>query len=271
MALAACGVGCDHLEGEELVAVLDDSKQTGVFVGAVITSRRYAWRNMTDRGGVRWADLSHVTIDRSPLATSVRCFVIGGEVVRVPPTTANVGALFEAVLQLSGVDRAMSIRPLPHGRTAAQEMVLERAQSSGRGQHFGSWLSPAPPTDLARALAILLGPPVSAGTHGDHHVCDFALSPSWQRIAHVEAPQPQLEMLHRAGYAHPMHGVRVVTKPLWPGSTFTLHGLQPHAPAVPLEDKHPALLAHIFAELGRVEERLFQAMPPERASAPARA
>ena len=51
-AIASLGVGCDHTAGEQLLAVIDDSVHPHVFLGAILTDRRYAWRNMQSSGSI---------------------------------------------------------------------------------------------------------------------------------------------------------------------------------------------------------------------------
>lgn len=267
-AIAACGAGCDHLEGEELVAVIDETKRADVFVGAVITSRRYAWRNMSGRGEIHWSDLSHVVVERDPLTSTPWCTRFDGSTVRVPCTSASTCAFFEAVVRLRGEERAVSIHPLPAGRTKARRVLLSRAREHGRGQHRGAWLSSSAPNELARGFAMLFGPPVSSGASGEHYVCDFALSSSWQRIGAIDA-SPRHDLVHRGGYARRIERLRVVVTPIWPGSTFGVHGIIDGEPAAPLSMQNPTLLAAASSELLRVEGRMFATVPPSRTSAPA--
>lgn len=270
-ALAACAVGCDHLEGEELVAIIDDTRRAGVFTGAVITSRRYAWRNMSERGELRWEDLAHVEIERGVLLTCQRCVLAGGETVRVPPTSADTTRLFNAIVKLSRSDRITGARSPSSSRHAARDALFARQTQHGRGQHFGAWLSPAAPNDLARAFAILLGAPTGAGAHGEHSVCDFVVSDAWLDHVGLDASPVSLRTMQAAGYAQRVSGLRVVAKPLWPGCAFSVFGLLRDAPASSLSAMNPALLAALFTELAHIEKQLASAPPAERPSAPAHA
>ncbi len=268
LALAACGIGCDHLDGEELVAIIDDTQREGVFTGAVITSRRYAWRNMTAGGQVLWADLASVRAEKGVLITKQRCVLLRGEVVVVPPTSADTTAFFDAVVRLPAAARVGSAHRLPRGRMSAQRTISDLSAKYGRGQHFGTWVSACAPSQLTRAFELLLGTPFATGAHGEHQVCDFELSSAWQALMHLDATKVHRDTLHAAGYARKLEWLRVVVKPLWPGSAFTVHGLQAGAPALPLCNCNPALLTLVHAELLRIESQLLAA-PRSRPSAPA--
>ncbi len=267
--LAACGVGCDHLEGEELVALIDDTRAEGVIVGAVVTSRRYCYRNMTGAGEVHWSDLAAVTAEPDALVTAHLCTLHGGKQVRLPPTSTNTTDFFDAVLSLRGEARALSVRPLPHERDKARRALMERSQRFGRGQHRGSWLSPCAPDQLARALAILLGPPLATGAHGQHLVCDFTLPEHWRHLGVVSGPEAQRNTIIAAGYGRAFERIRLIVNPSGPGSSFSLNGILDGTPALPLSNANPVLLGALFTDLLNVEDQILDAAPPPRPSPPA--
>jgi hypothetical protein len=135
MAIAACGVGCDHLDGERIVAVIDDTPRQHVFVGAVITDRRYAWRNLGGLGSVLWSDVESVRV-RDGLLIKEQVFKLcDGNRVRVPSNSVDLSAFFAKLAVTPFSVRCSEPRPLTMPPPRKPESTKAQAHSCSDPRH----------------------------------------------------------------------------------------------------------------------------------------
>ncbi|MEQ9322608.1 MAG: hypothetical protein RIF41_25810 [Polyangiaceae bacterium] len=111
-AIASLGVGCDHTAGEQLLAVIDDSVHPHVFLGAILTDRRYAWRNMQSSGSIEWEDVERVEVTEGLLVAQQHCVLHDGTRRTVPPAGADLSPFFRALSQIPRGRRSTPPAPL---------------------------------------------------------------------------------------------------------------------------------------------------------------
>ncbi|MCA9624547.1 MAG: hypothetical protein KC731_36235 [Myxococcales bacterium] len=138
-AIASMGQGCDHTAGEQLVAVLDDRIHHGPFLGALVTDRRYAWRNMQGQGSVAWADVERIDVLDSLLVEQQHCELVDGTRLRIPPTGVDLTPFFRALAALptqplsgqpSTRQRSPSTPPMELAPVSADDPTGARAASA---------------------------------------------------------------------------------------------------------------------------------------------
>jgi hypothetical protein len=130
-AIAAVGLGCDHASGEQIVAVIDDSIHPQVFLGALITDRRYAWRNMQGRGVIRWDEVERIEVSEGLLVARQLCVMRDGRRMQVPPAGIDLGGFFHALSEVPPASRSLPPAPIsqptpgdPTGARAAKRDML---------------------------------------------------------------------------------------------------------------------------------------------------
>ena len=111
-AIASVGVGCDHTAGEQLLAVIDDSLHPQVFLGAILTDQRYAWRNMQSSGSIVWEDVERVEVSEGLLVARQHCVLHDGTRHTVPPAGADLTPFFRALSQIPRGRRSTPPAPL---------------------------------------------------------------------------------------------------------------------------------------------------------------
>jgi hypothetical protein len=261
LAIAACGRGCDHLDGERLVAVIDEAPRRGVFVGALLTDRRYAWRNLSGRGSVAWADIESVSSRQGVLVAEQHLVLHDGSSVRIPALRADLTPLFEALAASPWSERCPQLRPLtmppPEGEAHAchdprhrmmyalvwsmhahdgdspisrdlceRVSLLHRTSHQGRGGRDGWWLSPLAPIDLLHALDSMLSPTAKHGIDAGHRWAEYDLPADWCRDAAIEAPAMVRRTMAAAGQGRDVTRVRITMQPAPAGAAFVVQGLE---------------------------------------------
>lgn len=111
-AIASLGVGCDHTAGEQLLAVIDDSVHPHVFLGAIVTDRRYAWRNMQSNGSIGWEDVERVEVTEGLLVAQQHCVTYDGARRTIPPAGVDLTPFFRALGQIPRGRRSTPPAPL---------------------------------------------------------------------------------------------------------------------------------------------------------------
>ncbi len=294
LAIAACGLGPDHLDGEHVVAVIDDTPRRHVFVGATISDRRYAWRTMAGAGAIDWSDVESLEVREGTLLRE-QVFRLFDRQVRVPATRADLTPFFRALCERPLAERCQPPRPLtepppgddfpasaraftcsdpthrvlyqlvwelherdgqsPLSRDLCRRVsLLHRTTHEGRGMRDGGWLSPLAPTDLLCALDQALG----ASAHGiDDGLrwADYTLPAAWCDDARLGANGMQQRTLREAGYGQPLERIRVTVQPAAAGSGFAVRGFVDGRLDKTLSWQNPVLLADLFGALVPVERR----------------
>ena len=134
-AIASCGAGCDHLEGEQLLAIVDDTPVRGVFVGALISDRRYIWRNMAGAGSLCWSDVAAVDIREGILTKRQQFTRFDGSTFRVPAGRTDLSAFFQAVCGAPPSLRCQEPRPLSEPPQTSEQLAAAHSRSCGNEKH----------------------------------------------------------------------------------------------------------------------------------------
>ncbi len=193
--------GMDHLDGERLLAVIEELEGGRGDEGVAITDRRIATRAAGETRSVRLSlvtgvELRHET-DKSSLTVLAgkHSFTIVmrssreaapdlarwlDEVTRLAPETRMEASTRSwPPTEEAALAAALSARgelPDAHARElCARVDVLERNDRFGRGARGGKWLSPLSVADFVHALGIAMGAPARRKVDGAVTVLDFAL------------------------------------------------------------------------------------------------
>jgi len=127
-AIASLAVGCDHTAGEQLLAVIDDSVHPQVFLGAILTDRRYAWRNMLSSGSIRWEDVERVEVTEGLLIAQQHCVRYDGTRCTIPPAGVDLAPFFGALSQIPRERR--STPPVPASQPSRRDPTGARTASA---------------------------------------------------------------------------------------------------------------------------------------------
>lgn len=194
--------GMDHLEGERVLAVIEETSRGREDEGVAITDHRFVARRDGETRAVRLSALTAVEVRRADDAWSLR--VKSGESGIDVEMRSSAGAaedlarLLDALLHVppeSRIERGeMPARPTAEEATLAAALsarggltpagaadlctrlvVSERNQRYGRGARAGKHLSPLSLLDLKYALTIAMGAPIRRREVGHEHVLDFSL------------------------------------------------------------------------------------------------
>jgi hypothetical protein len=261
-----------------------------VFVGALLTDRRFAWRNLTGRGSVAWADIERVSSREGVLVSAPRLRLHDGSSVRVPALRVDVTTLFEALAASPWSERCPQSRPLtmpppagaahacadprhrmmfalvwsmharegdgPISRDLCERVsLLHRTSHEGRGSRDGWWLSPLAPIDLLHALDNMLSSTAKHGIDGGHRWAEYDLPSSCREGAAIDAPALVRRTMAAAGQGRDLNRVRITVQPAPAGTAFVVQGVEPRGALACLSQQNPHLLARVLLALIEVERR----------------